>query len=163
MAVENRRSSELNKLRNFFHLHFPMIRIARQRIDINSEEALKNSCPACGYLTLPERDGFDICPICFWEDDGLDDSEASESSGPNHTTLTEYRVLVQDTLERLRSNDFPENDIRRVIKEKFNRLDVIIHNYRVDKKTVLLQTQEDLIEVLTENKIYGIDTLFTDK
>lgn len=26
-------------------------------------------CPCCGYLTLVERGGYDICPVCFWEDD----------------------------------------------------------------------------------------------
>lgn len=26
-------------------------------------------CLCCGYRTLDERGAFDICPICFWEDD----------------------------------------------------------------------------------------------
>lgn len=138
-----------------------MIKIARQRVDINSEKILKDTCPACGYLTLSERDAFDICPICFWENDGLDDFEASKSSGPNHMTLTEYRMLVEDTLERLRNDDFPEDDIRKVIKEKINQLNDIIHNYTVGKRTILLQIQGDLIQILTESKIYGINTLFT--
>lgn len=27
------------------------------------------TCPCCGYKTLAEREGYDICPICFWEDE----------------------------------------------------------------------------------------------
>lgn len=31
------------------------------------------TCPCCGYKTLDEEppDTFDICRICFWEDDGV--------------------------------------------------------------------------------------------
>ena len=41
-------------------------------------------CPCCNYLTLPERGGFDICPVCFWEDDGQDEHDAGLiRGGPN--------------------------------------------------------------------------------
>ena len=41
-------------------------------------------CPCCGYKTLSERAAYDICKVCFWEDDGQDDSNASEIwGGPN--------------------------------------------------------------------------------
>ena len=29
----------------------------------------KYKCPCCGYFTLDERGEYDICPVCFWEDD----------------------------------------------------------------------------------------------
>jgi hypothetical protein len=45
-------------------------------------------CPCCGRVTLSERGGYEICPVCFWEDDGSDD-EASR--GPNCVTLGEAR------------------------------------------------------------------------
>ena len=42
------------------------------------------ACPCCRYLTLRERGGFEICPVCFWEDDGQDDKDASVvRGGPN--------------------------------------------------------------------------------
>jgi Cysteine-rich CPCC len=34
------------------------------------------ACPCCGFLTLDERGGYDICPVCFWEDDGQDHHDA---------------------------------------------------------------------------------------
>jgi hypothetical protein len=41
-------------------------------------------CPCCHYKTLHARSAFEICPICFWEDDGQDDHDASEvRGGPN--------------------------------------------------------------------------------
>ena len=41
-------------------------------------------CPCCHFLTLPERGGYDICQVCFWEDDGQDDDDADQvRGGPN--------------------------------------------------------------------------------
>jgi hypothetical protein len=51
-------------------------------------------CPCCGCLTLDERGGYDICPVCFWEDDGQDDHDADVvRGGPNgRLSLTEARA-----------------------------------------------------------------------
>ena len=70
----------------------------------------KFACPCCGFLTLDERGGYDICPVCFWEDDAYivikdgeikgvrvdreisDDELLDVSSGANHgLTLREGR------------------------------------------------------------------------
>jgi hypothetical protein len=41
-------------------------------------------CPCCGCRTLDERGGSDICPVCYWEDDGQDDHDAEVvRGGPN--------------------------------------------------------------------------------
>ena len=41
-------------------------------------------CPCCGYRTLAKRNDDDICPVCFWHDDGQDDPHADEVwGGPN--------------------------------------------------------------------------------
>jgi hypothetical protein len=41
----------------------------------------------------PERGADDICPVCFWEDDGQDDHDADEvRGGPNYSLrLSEAR------------------------------------------------------------------------
>lgn len=51
------------------------------------------ACPCCGYRTLRERGAYEICPVCFWEDDGTTDPD--RVSGPNHMTLREARLNVQ--------------------------------------------------------------------
>lgn len=50
-------------------------------------------CRCCGYRTLGERGGFEICSVCFWEDDGQDDQDADEvRGGPNaDLSLTQAR------------------------------------------------------------------------
>jgi len=41
-------------------------------------------CPCCGYDSVLERCRYEICPICWWEDDGQDNQEADEVwGGPN--------------------------------------------------------------------------------
>jgi hypothetical protein len=47
-------------------------------------KALPAGCPCCGYDTVLERCCYEICPICWWEDDGQDNQDADEVlGGPN--------------------------------------------------------------------------------
>jgi Cysteine-rich CPCC len=50
-------------------------------------------CPCCFNQTLPVRGRFEICRVCFWEDDGQDDSDADVvRGGPNgELSLTQGR------------------------------------------------------------------------
>ena len=44
----------------------------------------KHRCPCCKFKTLRGRADYDICPVCFWEDDGQGEVEADEVwGGPN--------------------------------------------------------------------------------
>ncbi|MDW6061817.1 CPCC family cysteine-rich protein [Streptomyces sp. FXJ1.4098] len=51
------------------------------------------ACPCCGFLTLSRRGYYEICPVCYWEDDGQDNHDADEArGGPNRgLSLTEAR------------------------------------------------------------------------
>ena len=47
-------------------------------------------CPCCGYLTLSEPPGsYDICPICFWEDDVVQLRFVTLSGGANTVSLVD--------------------------------------------------------------------------
>jgi hypothetical protein len=49
-------------------------------------------CPCCDYFTLEQRADWDICPVCFWEDDGHDLDRQDERSGCNRElTLRQAR------------------------------------------------------------------------
>jgi Cysteine-rich CPCC len=42
------------------------------------------ACPCCAFLTLPARGQYELCPVCFWEDDGQGDDDADVvRGGPN--------------------------------------------------------------------------------
>lgn len=49
-----------------------------------TQSGLPPRCPCCGYKTLSGRGSFEICDVCFWQDDGQDDDNADEvCGGPN--------------------------------------------------------------------------------
>lgn len=56
------------------------------------------ACPCCGYPTLSGRGDYEICLICWWEDDGQDDVDADEVfGGPNGPySLTQARRNFAD-------------------------------------------------------------------
>ncbi len=53
----------------------------------------KYRCPCCGYYTYDElpNNTFDICPVCFWEDDGVQLSQPNYRGGANKVSLLEAR------------------------------------------------------------------------
>jgi len=55
-------------------------------------------CPFCGCRTLTERAGYELCPVCFWEDDGQDSHNADEVRGGSNgsLSLTEARRNFRD-------------------------------------------------------------------
>ena len=47
-------------------------------------------CPCCGYLVFKEEPGsYDICPICFWEDDLVQLRFPFEGGGANRASLVD--------------------------------------------------------------------------
>jgi hypothetical protein len=75
-------------------------------------------CPCCGYLTLDhEANGsYDLCPVCFWEDDFQQLEDPTYRGGANVPSLEEARrnFLVFGAMEeRFRGNvrpPFPDED-----------------------------------------------------
>ena len=61
-------------------------------------------CLCCGYRTLDERGVFDICPVCFWEDDAyfmfdkLDETGVIDSVY-NHNNCDEDNYNGEDILD----------------------------------------------------------------
>ncbi|HMO75710.1 MAG TPA: CPCC family cysteine-rich protein, partial [Sphingopyxis sp.] len=57
-------------------------------------------CPCCKSLTLRDPGGFEICSVCWWEDDGQGDADADDvRGGPNgNMSLTQVRKKWQHHL-----------------------------------------------------------------
>lgn len=55
----------------------------------------KLACLCCGCLTLDERGGYDICPVCFWEDDAYLIIGNGEIKG----VLVDKEVSCEDLLD----------------------------------------------------------------
>lgn len=50
-----------------------------------------HQCPCCDFFSLSRRAAHEICPVCYWEDDGQDLDRIDEVSAPNHITLRSAR------------------------------------------------------------------------
>jgi len=58
-------------------------------VEVVGELEPLEQCPCCGFHSLPHRSEYDVCSVCFWEDDGT--TEPESRSSPNHMTLGEAR------------------------------------------------------------------------
>jgi hypothetical protein len=58
----------------------------------------KYFCPCCGFKTLdkPPPGTFDICPVCFWEDDDIQLDNPDYAGGANTPSLNQARKNYQE-------------------------------------------------------------------
>ena len=56
----------------------------------------REACPCCGYRTLLERDTYELCPVCFWEDDPRESRDPNFALGANGVSV----VKAQQTYLR---------------------------------------------------------------
>ena len=54
----------------------------------------KYTCPCCGYMTLeePPPGTFDICPVCWWEDDAAQFEDPEFAGGANLPSLRQAQA-----------------------------------------------------------------------
>lgn len=74
-------------------------------------ENKKYPCPCCGYGTLSEEPPgtFEICPVCYWEDDNVQYDDPNYEGGANGISLHKARenfkkfgAIDQDVVDRVR-------------------------------------------------------------
>ena len=53
----------------------------------------KYKCPCCGFYTFDEKlnGNYDICPVCFWEDDPIQLEDNEYKGGANRVSLIQAR------------------------------------------------------------------------
>jgi len=84
-------AEELERRRRWFDEY--VRQLEHESVVLPKAEGTRYACPCCRCLTLEERGGYDLCPVCFWEDDGQDDQDAHRvRGGPNgRLSLTQAR------------------------------------------------------------------------
>ena len=55
------------------------------------EAEKKIKCPVCGNISFEEADDFDICEVCGWENDGLQNRHPEMPGGANRMSLNQAR------------------------------------------------------------------------
>jgi hypothetical protein len=75
-------------------------------------------CPCCDYLTLTERGQYEICEVCFWEDDGTQSPDGY--SAPNRLFL----VMGQENFLKLGACDeFAVSMVKKDAKSRYKKQD----------------------------------------
>ena len=71
---------------------------------------MKFTCQCCGYKSLSQQNNYEICKICFWEDDPSQSKFAKMSGGANNLSLIDaqqnyikYKVSDSRYKDKVRS------------------------------------------------------------
>lgn len=71
----------------------------------------KFACPCCGYKTFREEPNgtYDICQVCFWEDDPIQLNDANYEGGANRVSLRQgqqnfikFRACEKEMIKNVR-------------------------------------------------------------
>ena len=49
-------------------------------------------CPVCGEYEFEEDDDFDVCDVCGWENDGVQNDDPDYDGGANDLSLNEFKA-----------------------------------------------------------------------
>ena len=62
----------------------------------------KYTCPCCGFKTLDNEHDYDICEICFWEDDLVQFEDVDYEGGANDNSLrqAQYNYIEVGACQR---------------------------------------------------------------
>ena len=91
LEFENEKMQEI-----IFELANPEINgeITKERLnEIVTLLERKYKCPCCGFYTLDDKadNTFQICPVCYWEDDGVQLNDPYYEGGANVVSLYQAR------------------------------------------------------------------------
>jgi hypothetical protein len=69
-----------------------------QALSVDTPDGKRYRCPCCGNFTLEEEPPgtYDICPVCFWEDDPIQLDDPTMPGGANKLSLDESRRNFKD-------------------------------------------------------------------
>ncbi len=58
-------------------------------------------CPVCGEYTFEEEGDYDVCEVCFWENDDLQSKNPDMRGGANKESLNEARAAWQKRRKKI--------------------------------------------------------------
>ena len=53
------------------------------------------TCACCGFNTIGEKGGYEICSICYWEDDPVQEADPWFGGGANKPSLCQAQLNYQ--------------------------------------------------------------------
>lgn len=80
-----------NVIADRFDAHYP-----DEIFDLPAKQILgltdEHLCPICRKSVFPERSSYDVCDICGWEDDILQDEDHTYSGGANYPSVNQAQM-----------------------------------------------------------------------
>lgn len=56
-------------------------------------------CPVCGKYEFADKNSFDICPFCGWEDDEVQEDDPDYWGGANDLSLNDCRKIYKEKIK----------------------------------------------------------------
>ena len=87
-------------------------------METNQNKHGKHQCPCCEYYTFENKpdNTFEICPVCYWEDDGVQLNDPDYEGGANEMSLNQARKNFKEI--GVISSEF-KNYVRSPLKEEY--------------------------------------------
>jgi hypothetical protein len=95
---------------------------------------LKYTCPCCGFKTLNEPFTYDICGICDWEDDPIQQENPALGLGPNDGSLydEQRKILMLLPLDFKQHKGFQRDSEWRPLTKDECTLPEMLHKTGLD-------------------------------
>lgn len=99
------------------------------------------TCSCCGYKTIEEGGNYEICSICFWEDESIQSADPWYEGGANNPSLYEaqlnfkkYGAMEKRFITNIRTptdNDVKDSDWRELVEEDKNYCTTLVEIEKV--------------------------------
>lgn len=142
---------EIQHRRNYFKQHFPPIMIVGP---VSALDIQYNTCPVCGYYCLNTRASFDICFMCFWEDDWLEAYEPEKVSGPNRMSLHEGRMEFYEFRNWFMKEPFSPESTPYLIQKLWQEMDEQIEGQNASATDRIKIILEEICSLLQHKGLY---------
>jgi len=67
-------------------------------------------CPVCGKYVFEKENDFDICPVCEWENDGVQMDKHDYWGGANELSVNQYRMHYELSLMKEKETSLKDID-----------------------------------------------------
>lgn len=146
-------NNECSRRRKYFRKHFPVLKMGTP---IEVPDVSLNTCPVCGYYSLTIRASFDICFLCFWEDDWLAAYNPEEVSAPNRMSINEAKQEFTQFKFRFMQTAFPIDNLSFTVQKLWQEIDVLIEEDSKSATGRVSQILKQMRDLLQDKGLYSM-------